>query len=77
MSGFGKPPRPSGETKGEKKMKKFLAKRRGEKGQGLVEYALIIVLIAIVCIAGLRLLGPQVNTVFNNITTELQNSGTS
>ena len=42
-----------------------------EKGQGLVEYALILVLIAIVVIAALSLLGPQVGTVFNDITTEL------
>ena len=42
-----------------------------EEGQGLVEYALIIVLIAIVCIAGLTILGPQINTVFTNISADL------
>lgn len=42
-----------------------------EKGQGLVEYALIIVLIAIVVIAALSLLGPQIATVFNQIRSEL------
>ncbi|PKO01182.1 MAG: pilus assembly protein, partial [Chloroflexi bacterium HGW-Chloroflexi-4] len=30
-----------------------------EKGQGLIEYALILVLIAVVVIVVLRLLGPQ------------------
>ena len=40
-----------------------------EKGQGLVEYALILVLIAIVVIAALTLLGPQIAIIFNRITT--------
>ena len=39
-----------------------------EEGQGLVEYALILVLVAIVVIAILLLLGPVVGNVFSNIT---------
>jgi pilus assembly protein Flp/PilA len=42
-----------------------------EKGQGLVEYALILVLVAIVVIAILLLLGPIVGNVFSNIVTNL------
>ena len=42
-----------------------------EKGQTLIEYALLVVLIAVVVIVALNLLGPQINTVFNNIRTEL------
>ena len=38
-----------------------------EKGQGLVEYALILVLVAIVVIAVLALVGPAVGNVFSNI----------
>ena len=38
-----------------------------EEGQGLVEYALILVLVAIVVIAILLLLGPVVGNVFSNI----------
>ncbi len=38
-----------------------------EEGQGLVEYALIIVLIAIVVIAALIILGPAIGNVFNGI----------
>ena len=42
-----------------------------EKGQGLVEYALIIVLVAIVVIVILALLGPAIGNVFSNIISNL------
>jgi pilus assembly protein Flp/PilA len=42
-----------------------------EEGQGLVEYALILVLVAIVVIVILTLLGTQVSTVFSRITSGL------
>ena len=38
-----------------------------EQGQGLVEYALILVLVAVVVIAILSLLGPAVGNVFSTI----------
>ena len=38
-----------------------------EEGQGLVEYALILVLVSIVVIAILLLLGPAVGNVFSTI----------
>ncbi len=38
-----------------------------EKGQGLVEYALILVLVAIVVIVILALLGPAIGDVFSQI----------
>ena len=38
-----------------------------EKGQGLVEYALILVLVAIVVIIILALLGPAIGNVFSQI----------
>jgi pilus assembly protein Flp/PilA len=44
---------------------------RKEKGQGLVEYALIIVLVSIVVIAALMLLGPRIGNVFNTISSTL------
>jgi pilus assembly protein Flp/PilA len=44
-----------------------------EKGQGLVEYALILVLIAVVVIAILVLLGPQIGNVFSTINDRLAN----
>ena len=48
-----------------------------ESGQDLVEYALLVALIAIVVIAALKILGPIIATVFNNIATNLQNAGAS
>lgn len=44
---------------------------RNEKGQGLVEYALILVLVAIVVIAILLLLGPIIGNTFSNIAANL------
>ncbi len=49
---------------------------RREEGQGLVEYALIIVLVAIVIIGALSLLGEEIEDVFQDITTELGGTGT-
>ena len=46
-----------------------------EEGQGLVEYALILVLIAIVVIAVLLLLGPIVGNVFSQIYQALKSPG--
>lgn len=45
-----------------------------EEGQGLVEYALILVLVAVVVIAILTLLGPQVGNVFSQITNGLSST---
>ncbi len=42
-----------------------------KKGQGLVEYALILVLIAIVVIVILGVLGGQVNNIFSNISSAM------
>ena len=42
-----------------------------EEGQGLVEYALILVLVAIVVIAILLVLGPAVGNVFSNIVANV------
>lgn len=54
--------------KGENTAMLFLPR---EEGQGLVEYALILVLVAIVVIAILLLLGPVVGNVFSNIVYNL------
>jgi pilus assembly protein Flp/PilA len=41
------------------------------KGQGLVEYALIIALVTLVVIGTLVLLGPQIADEFKNISNNL------
>jgi pilus assembly protein Flp/PilA len=38
-----------------------------KKGQGLVEYALILVLVAIVIIVILAILGPAIGNVFSDV----------
>lgn len=38
-----------------------------EEGQGLVEYALILVLVAVVVIVILALLGPVIGNVFSSV----------
>jgi pilus assembly protein Flp/PilA len=43
-----------------------------EEGQGLVEYALIIVLVSIVVIAALTTLGGGVNAVFTRINDTIK-----
>jgi pilus assembly protein Flp/PilA len=48
-----------------------LAKMRAEEGQALVEYALIISLIAVVAIAMLTLTGTNVNKILNSIAAAL------
>jgi len=42
-----------------------------EEGQGLVEYALILVLVAIVVIVILAILGPVIGKVFSNVVAAL------
>lgn len=50
---------------------KDLFPKKSEKAQGLVEYALILVLVAIVVIVILALIGPQISRVFGTITCYL------
>jgi len=50
---------------------KLMAKMQKEEGQGLVEYALIIVLVSIAVIVALTAMGTAVSSVFNDIVTKL------
>ena len=52
-------------------MRKIFSKMQNEEGQGLVEYALIIVLVSIACIVALSVLGVSVSNVFSTITTSI------
>ena len=42
-----------------------------EQGASMVEYALLVALIAVVAIAAVTLLGNQVSTTFSNISSSL------
>ncbi|MEL7649836.1 MAG: Flp family type IVb pilin [Sedimentibacter sp.] len=42
-----------------------------ESGQGMVEYGLILALIAVVVIAALNVLGPKVAETFNNVSGKM------
>ena len=42
-----------------------------EKGQGMVEYALILVLIAMVVIVALTITGPIITNTYNSINASL------
>jgi len=53
----------------------MLYRPRLEEGQGLVEYALILVLVSVVVIVGLTLLGPTLGNVFSNVTSQLKARG--
>lgn len=45
--------------------------KRNEKGQTLIEYGLIIALVAIVVVVVRRLLGPAISNLFQNIISNL------
>ncbi len=44
-----------------------------EKGQGLVEYSIILALVAIIVIAVVRLLGPTIGNTFSSINNSIPN----
>ncbi len=46
-------------------------RRRGEQGQGLAEYALILALIAVIAIAALFFLGEQISSILSAISERL------
>lgn len=43
-----------------------------ESGQDLVEYALLLVLIALVAVAAVTLVGTEVQNIFNDAASKLQ-----
>jgi len=47
---------------------------REEEGQGLVEYALIVALIAVVAITAVRMMGNSITNLFTNTATTLDTS---
>ena len=52
-------------------LKKLMAKMQNEEGQGLVEYALIIVLVSVALVAALGLLTGGISNAFSRILVSL------
>ncbi|MFA7636295.1 MAG: Flp family type IVb pilin [Monoglobales bacterium] len=52
-------------------MKKMMNFLKDENGQGMVEYGLIIGLIAVVVVGALVLLGPKIKDMFDDITGKI------
>jgi Flp pilus assembly pilin Flp len=50
--------------------------KNDEKGAGLVEYALLVVLIALIAFIAIQFLGENVSTVFSNIAESTQGAAT-
>ena len=48
-----------------------MGQTRRERGQGLVEYGLIIALVAVLAIAGLILFGPAIQNLLSNLSTSV------
>jgi len=57
--------------------KAFAIRKKGRKGQTLVEYALILAFISVVAISVLIDLGTQVKHVFSTISSQLSVAGAS
>ncbi len=47
---------------------------KDEKGASMVEYALLVVLIAIVALVAVSLAGDEISSVFSEIATELKDA---
>jgi pilus assembly protein Flp/PilA len=49
---------------------------RREEGASIVEYALLVGLIAVVCIGAITLLGQDISSLFSRLAGKLENIGT-
>jgi len=54
---------------------KTLIRKAGKKGQSLVEYGLVLVLIAIVAILVVKAVGTQTTSTFDNVQSQMTSSG--
>lgn len=57
-------------------MKKLMAWFKDEEGQGMVEYGLLIGLIAVVVVVALLVLGPRIRDMFQDVADELPTTAT-
>jgi len=51
--------------------------RRDERGASLVEYGMLVGLIAVLCVGAVTLLGKEVNNAFNVVANALNGIGTT
>lgn len=52
----------------------ILARCKSERGASLVEYALLVALIAVVCIVAISILGGEASKKFSDVGKSLQNN---
>jgi pilus assembly protein Flp/PilA len=52
-------------------LKSLASLHRDESGQGLVEYVLIIALVALAATAGMNTLATKINAAFSNVSARL------
>jgi pilus assembly protein Flp/PilA len=52
-------------------LKTLLSAKKGEKGQDLAEYALLIGLIALIVVVAVTILGTEISTTFSAIASEV------
>ena len=48
---------------------------KSERGAALVEYALLVALIAVVCIAAIQVLGKNADSTFSNVGSKIGEAG--
>jgi pilus assembly protein Flp/PilA len=53
-------------------MQRLLPRNRDERGASLVEYALLVALIAVVCIVAVSILGSNASNKFSQVGSALQ-----
>ena len=50
-------------------------RRRSERGQGMIEYAFILILVAILLILAVQVLGHQTSSLYSNVANGLSSGG--
>lgn len=55
----------------DKPRSQLVSARKDEKGQGLAEYIIIVILVAIIVLVAVRLFGKSVFNQFSNATTQV------
>jgi pilus assembly protein Flp/PilA len=64
--------KPNIKTEGELKMKKLINFFKDEEGATMVEYGLMVALIAVVCLTTIALIGTDLNAMFVKVDAKLK-----